>query len=119
MPNLWIDTAARIGELGRHPADEGHDFFTKYQDSIMFGTDLAYWAGCDVQGAGPCGDFTLEEHRKFYDTHWRYLQTIDRQFDHPTPIQGNWKIDGIGLDRAAPRKFTGTMPTGSISLNVL
>ena len=22
---------------------------------------------------------------------------MDEQFDHPTPIQGDWKIDGIGL----------------------
>jgi predicted TIM-barrel fold metal-dependent hydrolase len=97
IPNLSVDTAARIGELGKHLAAEGHDFFTKYQDRIMFGTDLAFWNSCDVQGAGPCKNFTLEEDRKFYDIHWRFFQTSDKQFDHPTPIQGNWKIDGIGL----------------------
>jgi predicted TIM-barrel fold metal-dependent hydrolase len=105
IPNLSVDTAARIGELGKHPAGEGHDFFTKYQDRIMFGTDMAYWNGCDVQGAGPCKDFTLEEDRKFYDIHWRYFQTNDKQFDHPTPIQGNWKIDGIGLEPAVLKKI--------------
>jgi predicted TIM-barrel fold metal-dependent hydrolase len=105
LPNLRVDTAARIGELGRHPADEGHEFFTRYQDRIMFGTDLAYWSECDVQGAGPCKDFSIEEHRKFYETHWRYLQSNDKQFDHPTPIQGKWKIDGIGLDEEALRKI--------------
>ena len=105
LPNLWIDTAARIGELGKHPAGEGRDFFTKYQDRIMFGTDLAYWSECDVQGAGPCRDFTVEEHRKFYEIHWRYFQTRDKQFDHPTPIQGKWKIDGIGMDDEALRKI--------------
>lgn len=97
IPNLSVDTAARIGELGKHPAGEGHEFFTKYQDRIMFGTDMAYWNGCDVQGAGPCRNFTSEEDRRFYDIHWRYFQTADKQFDHPTPIQGNWKIDGIAL----------------------
>ena len=111
IPNLSIDTAARIGELGKHPAQEGHEFFTKYQDRIMFGTDLAFWNGCDVQGAGPCKDFTLEEDRKFYDIHWRYFQTTDKQFDHPTPIQGNWKIDGIGLEPEALNKITGIMPS--------
>jgi predicted TIM-barrel fold metal-dependent hydrolase len=105
LPNLWIDTAARIGELGKHPADEGHEFFSKYQDRIMFGTDLAYWSECDVQGAGPCRNFTIEEHRKFYEIHWRYLQTSDIQFDHPTPIQGKWKIDGIGLDKQVLNKI--------------
>jgi predicted TIM-barrel fold metal-dependent hydrolase len=105
LPNLSVDTAARVGELGKHPSDEGHEFFTRYQDRIMFGTDMAYWSGCDVQGAGPCKDFTTEEHRKFYEIHWRYFQTRDRQFDHPTPIQGNWKIDGIGLDSRVLKKI--------------
>jgi len=105
LPNLSIDTAARIGELGKHSADEGHEFFTRYKDRIMFGTDLAYWSGCDVQGAGPCKDFTIEEHRKFYDIHWRYLQTRDKQFDHPTPIQGKWKINGIGLQSQVLKKI--------------
>jgi hypothetical protein len=105
LPNLSIDTAARIGELGKHDSREGHDFFTKYQDRIMFGTDLALWEECEVQGAGPCKDFTMEEHRHFYDVHWRYFQTNDKQFDHPTPIQGNWKIDGIGLDDEVLKKI--------------
>jgi len=105
LSNLSIDTAARIGELGKHPSGEGHEFFTKYKDRIMFGTDMAYWNACDVQGAGPCKNFTLEEDRKFYDIHWRYFQTTDKQFDHPTPIQGNWKIDGIGLQPDALRKI--------------
>lgn len=104
-PNLSVDTAARIGELGKHPSKEGHEFFTKYSDRIMFGTDMAYWNGCDVQGAGPCKNFTLQEDRRFYDIHWRYFQTSDKQFDHPTPIQGNWKIDGIGLGSDALKKL--------------
>jgi predicted TIM-barrel fold metal-dependent hydrolase len=105
IPNLSVDIAARLGELGKHPAQEGNDFFNKYQDRIMFGTDLQFWEGCDVQGAGPCRDFTLDEDRNFYNIHWRYLQTRDQQFDHPTPIQGNWKIDGIGLQTPALMKI--------------
>jgi len=105
IPNLSVDTAARIGELGKHPAEEGNEFFNKYQDRIMFGTDMAYWAGCDVQGAGPCKDFTLEEDRNFYKIHWRYLQTRNKQFNHPTPIQGKWMIDGIGLESQPLKKI--------------
>jgi hypothetical protein len=105
IPNLSVDTAARIGELGKHPSPEGQEFFNKYQDRIMFGTDLAFWGNCDVQGAGPCRNFTAEEDRNFYNIHWRYMQTLDKQFDHPTPIQGNWKIDGIGLQEEALKKI--------------
>lgn len=105
IPNLSVDTAARIGELGKHPSQEGYDFFNKYRDRIMFGTDMAYWNECDVEGAGPCKDFTAEEIKKFYDIHWRYFQTRDKKFDHPTPIQGNWKIDGIGLNEEVAGKI--------------
>lgn len=105
LPNLSVDTAARIGELGKHPSEEGHAFFTKYQDRIMFGTDMAYWENCDVQGAGPCENFSLQDDRNFYNIHWRYFQTRDKQFVHPTPIQGNWKIDGIGLETEALKKL--------------
>ena len=105
LPNLSVDTAARIGELGKHPEEKGQDFFNRYQDRIMFGTDLQFWSDCDVQGAGPCSACTTEEHRTFYETHWRYFQTSDRQFDHPTPIQGNWKIDGIGLEKKVLQKI--------------
>jgi len=105
IPNLSIDIAARVPELGKHPAQEGHEFFTKYQDRIMFGTDMAYWDNCDVQGAGPCRNFTAEEDKNFYNIHWRYLQTRDKQFDHPTPIQGKWKIDGVGLEEPVLKKL--------------
>ena len=65
----------------------------------MFGTDRMFYTEGDVQGAGPRKRFTKEEDRWFYQVHWRYLQTNDKQFDHPTPIQGDWKIDAVGLDK--------------------
>ncbi len=98
MPNLYADISARLGELGRHPADKGHAFFTKYSDRLLFGTDHYFALNGEVQGAGPMDKFSDESNKIFYGKHWRYFQTRDRQFDHPTPIQGNWKIDGIGLD---------------------
>jgi len=104
MPNLYADISARLGELGRHPADKGHAFFTKYQDRLMFGTDHYFSTNGDVQGAGPMRAFSREEDRTFYGTHWRYLQTNDTDFDHPTPIQGRWRIDGIGLDAGVLEK---------------
>lgn len=104
MPNMHVDLAARLGELGRHSAKDGRDFFTRHQDRIMFGTDRMFYAEGDVQGAGPRKSFTKEEDQRFYQTHWRYLQTNDKQFDHPTPIQGDWKIDGVGLDKEVLEK---------------
>lgn len=106
LPNLNLDIAARLGELGRHPAKVVKEFFNKFQDRIMFGTDrMFYTEEKEVQGAGASKRFTKEEDLWFYQTHWRYLQTQDKQFDHPTPIQGNWKINGIGLDENVCRKI--------------
>lgn len=105
MPNMFLDLAARFGELGRHPAAEGEKFFTKHQDRLMFGTDRMFRTDGDVQGAGPKKIFTSEEDNRFYESHWRYLQTLDKQFEHPTPIQGDWKIDGIGLPETILEKI--------------
>ena len=33
----------------------------------------------------------------FFASTWRYFETADRAFAHPTPIQGAWTISGIGL----------------------
>src|SRR6201987_3600622 len=40
FPNMTVDIAARIGELGRQPRT-ARKFFDKYQDRIVFGTDAS------------------------------------------------------------------------------
>ena len=42
MPNLFVDIAARVPELGRHPPEVMRALFTKHQDRILFGTDLGF-----------------------------------------------------------------------------
>ncbi len=37
-PNLYVEFAGRIAELGRQPYS-ARDFFLKHQDRILFGTD--------------------------------------------------------------------------------
>lgn len=80
-PNMYIDFAARIPELGRQPYTS-RKFFNKYQDRILFGTDFT-----------PLGSD--------YPTIYRFLETFDEYFDYskePIPPQGRWKIYGIGLE---------------------
>jgi len=95
-PNLLIDTAARIPEIGRHPADAMRDFFIRYQDRILFGTDLGVGRRLTLGSGGsePPGDDEVE---RFFASSWRYFESADRGFPHPTPIQGDWTIDGIHL----------------------
>jgi predicted TIM-barrel fold metal-dependent hydrolase len=79
-PNLNVDIAARLGELGRQPYS-ARDFFIRYADRIVFGVDM-----------GPDPDL--------YAIHYRFLETFDESFDYgnePVPSQGRWQIHGIGL----------------------
>jgi predicted TIM-barrel fold metal-dependent hydrolase len=106
-PNFYIDTAARIPEIGRHPQEAMRRFFIKYQDRILFGTDTGVGAEDDQMMYGSTGDNvpTRADEVRFFTATWRYFETADRQFESPTPIQGRWKIDGVGLPDAVLRKI--------------
>jgi predicted TIM-barrel fold metal-dependent hydrolase len=96
-PNMTIDIAARIGELGRQPRT-ARRFFDKYQDRILFGTD-----------ATPHGDETPQQvfNDKLYEIYYRFLETGDEYFDYApakVPPQGRWRIYGIELPEAILKK---------------
>jgi predicted TIM-barrel fold metal-dependent hydrolase len=96
-PNMYVDTAARIGELGRQPRT-ARKFFDKYQDRILFATD-----------ATPHGDETPQQifGRELYEIYYRFLETEDEYFDYapaPKPPQGRWRIYGLGLPENILRK---------------
>jgi len=41
----------------------------------------------------------------FFASTWRWFETRDRGFAHPTPVQGKWTIDGVGLPPAVLAKI--------------
>jgi predicted TIM-barrel fold metal-dependent hydrolase len=110
-PNFYIDTAARVPELGRadarHAAEKMRRFYTKYQDRILFGTDTGIGAAQEdmMYGSNGADPPTRADEVRFFTSTWRYFETLDRQFESPTPIQGRWKIDGVGLPDAILRKI--------------
>ncbi len=106
-PNLYIDTAARVPEIGRRDAAKMRGFYEKYQDRILFGTDLGVAAEQDgmMYGSNGSNPPTLEDEARYFTSTWRYFETRDKQFESPTPIQGRWKIDGVGLPEAILRKI--------------
>ena len=96
-PNMYVETAARIGELGRQPR-VARRFFDRYQDRILFGTD-----------AVPHGTETPQQifGEALYRIYFRFLETEDDYFDYapaPVPPQGRWRIYGLGLPEAILRK---------------
>jgi predicted TIM-barrel fold metal-dependent hydrolase len=97
FPNMFVDIAARIGELGRQPRT-ARKFFDKHQDRILFGTD-----------ATPHGDDYPQQvfNNKLYEIYFRFLETDDEYFDYAPakiPPQGRWKIYGINLPDSILRK---------------
>jgi predicted TIM-barrel fold metal-dependent hydrolase len=96
-PNLHVDIAARIGELGRQPRT-ARKFFDKYQDRILFATD-----------ATPGGTDTPQQifGDELYEIYYRFLETEDEYFDYAPariPPQGRWRIYGIDLPETILRK---------------
>lgn len=88
-PNMYVDIADRIAELGRQPYTAG-DFFNRHCDRILFGTDSTPLY-CDN-----------------YEVYYRFLETRDEYFDYstdPLPRQGRWKIYGLALDKEVLEKI--------------
>jgi predicted TIM-barrel fold metal-dependent hydrolase len=80
-PNLSVDIAARIAELGRQPR-RARRLLVRHADRVLFGTD------CFPPSRGD------------YGVHFRFLETADEHFayslDEP-PTQGRWRISGLEL----------------------
>jgi predicted TIM-barrel fold metal-dependent hydrolase len=103
-PNMWVDLAARIPEIGRHDPNLVQRFFMKYQDRILFATDLSVGDELVLGSGGSGPPPTDADAVEFFEKHWRWLETRDEHFPHMTPIQGHWTISGIGLPSSVLRK---------------
>ncbi|MEM9645548.1 MAG: amidohydrolase family protein [Planctomycetota bacterium] len=88
MPNLQVEFASRISELGRQPYTSRR-FLIRYADRVMFGTD------------GPQPAARL-------NSYWRFLETRDENFPYSEklpPPQGFWNIHGVGLPEEVLKKI--------------
>lgn len=76
FPNVTVEAGAILYDLGRQPR-AAREFFTKYQDRIMFGKD----------------SFQPSE----YPYYWRVFETHDEYFDYYRDYHAFWKLYGMGL----------------------
>jgi predicted TIM-barrel fold metal-dependent hydrolase len=76
MPNVSIEVAAVLYDIGRQPR-AAREFFIKYQDRILFGKD----------------SFQPEE----YPYYWRVFETADEYFDYYRGYHAFWKLYGLAL----------------------
>lgn len=83
FPNVYTEVGAVLYDIGRQPR-AAHDFFTKYQDRILFGKD----------------SFQPEE----YPYYWRVFETADDYFDYYRNYHAFWKLYGIDLPDSVLKK---------------
>ena len=98
-PNMHVEIGARIGEIGRQPR-ASKQFFDRYQDRILFGTDAV---------PPPLGLETPQQifGDELYEIYFRFLETADEYFDYapaPVPPQGRWRIYGVDLEETILKK---------------
>lgn len=80
FPNLYVEPAARFGDLVGQDSEKVKAFFIKYQDRILFGTDY----GNSVAQEGRSPEELKDEVRALeedYDRLWRYVSTTDSIFE--------------------------------------
>jgi len=91
-PNFAVDTAARVRWLVIQPRDRVRVFMLKYQDRILYGTDLHFYPGTTDQEIARIWD-------RQYTRDWRYFATDD-SFEY----QGH-EVEGLNLPRPVLKKL--------------
>lgn len=88
FPNYYVEFSSMLPDLGRQP-NTTREFFIKYQDRILFGSD----GGANFGQNG----WTVE---RFYQAHFEFLETDNDYIEYPMQgavNQGRWRIYGISL----------------------
>lgn len=91
-PNFAVDTAARVIHLVVQPRDKVRAFLLKYQDRILYGTDLGFEKDESAQDA-------IKEWEDQFALDWRYFATGE-VFDY-----SGHKVQGLELPQAVLRKL--------------
>jgi predicted TIM-barrel fold metal-dependent hydrolase len=90
--NFAVDTAARVPHLVVQPSDKVRAFILKYQDRILYATDLEFLKDETPQDA-------IKEWEGQYAMDWRYFATND-VLDY-----SGHRVQGLALPKAVLRKL--------------
>jgi len=91
-PNFAVDTAARVRYLMLQPREKVRAFLIKYQDRVLYGTDLSFLVTGNVQEALNYWEMT-------YAQDWKFFATDE------TVVQDGKAIRGLKLPEPALRKI--------------
>ncbi len=91
-PNFAVDTAARLPNLMRQPREKVRAFLIRYQDRVLWGTDLM-----EITWQNPGA--AIERFEARYQSDWRYFATNE------TFASGGRTVQGLDLPPAVLRKI--------------
>jgi predicted TIM-barrel fold metal-dependent hydrolase len=84
LPNMYVDIAAVLAELGRQPYS-AHDFLVKYQDRVLMGKDI----------------YEVNEYKWYF----RALETRDEYFEYYRRRHAFWRIYGFQVPDEVLKKM--------------
>lgn len=103
-PNFYAGTAARFGDLAMQPSDKVRAFFIKYQDRLLYGTDLR--TGGEEYRMSPDRLMRSRELIELrFDLHWTYLATADSVSFEDYGMSFQARTKGLALPESVLRKF--------------
>ena len=91
--NFHLDTSAAVSEIGRGDVTAARELFLAWPDRMLFGTDLARVPAYEYPNFGE-RRWDLAE---YFERHWRFFETAERELPHPIPEQVPWTVTGIDL----------------------
>jgi predicted TIM-barrel fold metal-dependent hydrolase len=91
-PNFAVDTAARMEYLMLAPREKVRNFLIKYQDRVLYGTDLEFLNGEATPDA-------LKDWQETYARDWKFLAT-----DQKLQLRGR-QIEGLNLPEPVLRRI--------------
>jgi predicted TIM-barrel fold metal-dependent hydrolase len=126
FPNLFVECAARLRILGRLNPKAVRDFFVKYQDRVLFGTDGGILSGGRKTGKGNITAYPSEDpdwiqidpadaaavrrwqekQARFYSRYLEYFETDRIDLVEPYGFGAGWmRISGVKLPPDVLEKF--------------
>jgi len=90
-PNLAIDMAARIPDLMKQSSDRVRSFLIKYQDRILYATDLGFLPRHNSEDS-------IRRWEETYNRDWKYLSTDE------VVVEGH-AVQGLNLPEPVLRKL--------------
>jgi len=99
-PNIFVEPAARFGDLTLQNSEKIRNFFIKYQNRILYGTDLGFSSPANETNPEDC-----EFAASVISRHWKYFTEKDSiVFDSPM-LPFNIETKGLDLPDSVLKKI--------------